>query len=205
MPWQDFRTIFAILQLDGCLPDSNGSVHPSLPFRYLCRFQRFSPSVSTAYNDSAHPSLPFRHLCRFQWLNRLPLKPTHDRLKNVVLYSTHHPYIMSCRFSGIFYIQTNKRNLSTLFFDALGTPWELKIKLFFGYWWCTNFSFFGSVHQFTGSIIHRLRSGILVKILVKISSLIYYIASTYIFNCYNWITLRCNVYWSFTLSRNCDC
>jgi hypothetical protein len=37
---------------------------------------------------------------------------------------------MPYRFSGIFYVQTNKRGLSTAFLDALGTPRQLKTNYF---------------------------------------------------------------------------
>jgi hypothetical protein len=46
------------------------------------------------------------------------------------LYFIHRPCIIPCRFSGIFYVQKNKRGLSTLFFDAFETPRELKINYF---------------------------------------------------------------------------
>jgi hypothetical protein len=77
---------------------------------------------------------------------------------------------MPCRFSGIFYVQSNKRGLSTLFFDALGTPRELKINYFSdindaqispfpeAY---TNIEV-DKVYLITGSFVHRPRSGILV-------------------------------------------
>jgi hypothetical protein len=77
---------------------------------------------------------------------------------------------MPCRFSGIFYVQTNKRGLSTLFFDALGTPRELKINYFSdiddaqispfpeAY---TNIEA-DKAYLITGSFVHRPRSGILV-------------------------------------------
>ena len=72
---------------------------------------------------------------------------------------------MPCRFSGIFYVQTNKYGLSAIFFDALDSPHNLKISYFSDVEDATTSPFpeaytdvdSGSIYLITGSFVHRPR------------------------------------------------